>query len=63
MEQERELLNSQIQCLNEDLAKHASEVRSLRVQNATRLITLEAELSKKKEEVTHTLSILYKSQI
>ncbi|XP_013172192.1 PREDICTED: nucleoprotein TPR-like isoform X2 [Papilio xuthus] len=51
MEQERVLLNTQIASLTEEVNSLTSELQTHRLNNTSRLVGLEAELSKKTEEL------------
>ncbi|XP_044737126.1 nucleoprotein TPR isoform X2 [Chrysoperla carnea] len=51
MEQERALLNNQIQNLTEDLNKRVNELLQIRRENTTRLIALQTALDTKTEEL------------
>ncbi|KAM3966432.1 LOW QUALITY PROTEIN: nucleoprotein TPR [Aphomia sociella] len=51
IEQERVLLNSQIAGLTEEVNRLTSELQTLRLNNTSRLVSLETQLSEKNEEL------------
>lgn len=58
MEQERTLLNNQIQNLTEDLNKRVNELMQMRRENTTRMITLQNGLDTKTEELKNANEII-----
>ncbi|CAH3912276.1 unnamed protein product [Pieris brassicae] len=51
LDQERVLLNSQIKILNEEVDRLTSELQTVRLNNTSRLINLETQLTEKVEEL------------
>lgn len=52
LEKEKELLNEQINLLTNDVTKHNNDVIALKRQHSSQLITIQAELQRKTEEVS-----------